>query len=500
MGRLSLSFSSAFVSLLLLLVWIPSPAVAIHVHALYTASCQRQIGIILGVGPRHLSMLNLDGEVVDVERFEVIYYAAYSADVAPIPRVQNPERVPLVVVRTFQGGRLAELVRGWPVDFNNDKISFLTLRGSEVAIDRTSIWELTYDREHSGVEFSSQPKAEYEFIHPYAFSSCSNGMPSKGKIVRVFPHELLSDPVAIKRQFDRLAQGHQEVQRYEKDQQFYPVPEVYSNETSLGLWLSAGSRYGASTNRDNNFTPLLINRTSSGPFGFQSEFRTGSGPLSHSLHEEPQTQAYYRMKADYFHLSAMADPNLLLVGSKYKWFENDLNALDARPVETATFEMGFDYGKMALELYLGGAINTAARFGEFFDRDSLSLFRTGIRYQGLNWMAQILGGSSSRSGFDLFFLRANLEWFPVKHRRYMISFIQRDLGYDGADSDTGTLFSAEANTRTAALYAYWRVRTRYWTGAFLAAEQASFSGAAGSSTDSKSAVYPKLGAMVSLSF
>lgn len=472
---------------------------AVNLHAIYTASCKREIGIILDVGPRKVSLLNLQGEIIDLDRFEVIYYAKFPLDMAPMPAIRNPEKVPLVEVKTFQKGRLETLVRGWPVDFNTDRIAFLDLRGSEIVVHRRSIWEIEYLKQSRNVEFEKRPALAYEFAHPYAFSSCPIAASGAGKPVRVFPQEVLSDPVAIKREFDRLQEGHRVVRQYESDQQFYAVPEVYKEETLLGLWMSTNSRYGASQHRDNNFTPYLVNQVSSGPFGFQSEFRTGSGPLMQSIHAENQTQVYYRMKADYFHFSAMVDPSILLVGEKAKWSRGDLDDVDARAVENAYIEFGFDYGRVALEMFLGGSTEVAGSYHGLFARNAIGLPRFGFRYQGYTWTFNFIGGSSSGSDFNLSLLRANLEWQPAAYRKYAVSVLKREVGFNGQTKEF-IPFEAESESLTGAMYAYWRLKTRYWLGAELAGEQVKTSGSGQGTSDSKSQFVPKAGVMISLSF
>jgi hypothetical protein len=471
---------------------------AINLHALYTASCQREIGIILNVTPRQILLLNLSGEVVPVERFEIISYATYPLDVVPIAKVSNPQAVPLVRILTFQKGELVELIRGWPVDFSRDKIAFLSLKGSERLIERRSIWQVDFQSELKNVEFEQQTFAPYEFVHPFAFSSCQSNVKDPKRVVKVFPQQLLSDPVAIKREMDRLIIGHQEVKDYESDQQFYPVPEVYGNETSLGMWLAAPSRYGASKNRQNNFTPFLVNEFSGGPFGFQSELKTGAGPLLMGLHEEPQTQFYYRMKADYFHFTGMVDPGLLLVGSKYKWFAEDMNDTDIRANDATLIEFGFDWGRFGLEFHLGGATNMGARSEDLFHRETLSVPKFGFRWQAKTWMVNLFGGSGSGDKASIDMLRLNLEFMAKKYRRFVFSLINKTMAFDGLDDATHAPFSVKGESQTAAAYGYWRVKTRYWVGVMAAVENLDITD--NGRTAGRKETIPKGGAMVSLSF
>lgn len=495
MVRLSLFSRLAFFAVL----FFAAPAHAINLHALYTASCQREIGIILDVSPRQIFLLNLKGEVVTIERFEVISYATYPLDVVPINKVSNPDKVPLVKIETFQKGEIVELLRGWPVDFSKDKISFLSLRGSERLIERRSIWGVKFEKELTNVKFESEAQASgYDFVHPYAFASCQADTGKDKKTVKVYPQQLLSDPVAIKREMDRLVIGHQEVKDYESDQQFYPIPEVYGNDTALGLWLATNSRYGASKHRQNNFTPYLTNEFSSGPFGFQSEFKSGAGPILHSLHEEPQTQVFYRMKADYFHFEAMVDPSLLLVGSKYKWFAEDLDDVDIRANDSAMIEMGFDYGRFAVEFHMGGATNVGARSNGLFQRDTLGVSKFGFRYQANTWTFNIFGGASDGSRASVGVFRANLEINPVKYRRFAFSFIQRSLDFKGLDILTNAPFEVNGESQTFAAYGYWRVKSRYWFGTLLAVENLKVTDNKNSTPNEK--IVPKVGVLGSLTF
>ncbi|MBU1910557.1 MAG: hypothetical protein KJ726_10960, partial [Verrucomicrobia bacterium] len=107
----------------------------------------------------------------------------------------------------------------------------------------------------------------------------------------------------IRRELDRLRKGYQELVDDIEDQKFYPVPQLYRNRTSLGFWGSLLSRYAASESRSNNLTPLLTNTYSSGPFRYQHIFFTGTTPNGLLLHNEAQTQVFYRFKAAYFHAS-----------------------------------------------------------------------------------------------------------------------------------------------------------------------------------------------------
>lgn len=488
-----------FLLLSLLTLVSAQQSFAITVHALYTSACQRQVGIIVSVNDQEVKILNLDGRIMGVPRYEVIYHVAYPIDVVPIAEVLNPEVASLIHVLTYQNGEMRTLIRGWPVDFSQDKVAFLSTSGSEIVIDRTSIWQINAEEEHAKtVRFSHSLKGSFEFIHPYAFSNCA-GPSSKNKVNLIYPQQILSDPVTIKREFDRLNEGYIGLQKYIAAQKFYPVPEVYNNETYLGLWLMTNSQYGASSNRKNNFTPYLVNSFSSGPFGFQSEFRSGSGPLPQSIHEETQAQVYYALKADYFHLSAMMDPNLLLVGKKYDWTISDLDGSDVRAVESFYFEMGFDYGPFALELYTGSAGSAGARFGQSFAEGSFELPRTGLRYHGKEWRFQVIGGRKEAGAFDFSFFRSNAEWRPNHRWRWQFSYINRKVAYDGYGHESDD-FIASNKANAFAAYMHYKFRARYWVGGLLAIESLTTSAGPNTGQTDKNKLLPKLGVMTAITF
>ena len=478
---------------------------ATQIQALYTAACQRQVGIILDVTPREVKLLDLAGQVKTLRRYEIIYYATFLIDTVPIAEVRDPSQVPMLEIKTLEGNALVKLVRGWPVDFSKDKIAVLDEHGTEVLIDRARIWRLDFQTGLTPFRFSHAPTSRYAFAHPYAFSSCplDQGGGKNAGVFTVYPQQLMNDPVSIKRELDRFAEGHAQVRQYEIDQDFYARPEIYENDTQLGLWLSAGSRYGASRNRSNNFTPYLVNHFSSGPFGFQSELKTGSGPLAQTIHEEAQTQFYYRLKADYFHFAGMADPNLLLVGQKYEWARDDLSANDIRANETAFMEFGFDYGRFSLELYPVGAMNMAAQTGAVFRQKNTTLLRAGVRWQGYHWSANLIAGvghEDDGGSFGTTILRANVEWTQSAAQRYEVSLIQRQLSLNGRGDKDGTHLNVTGDALTLAAYGHLRFKKRYWAGAMLAAESLKVKYGLANADQSVNRLHPKAGVLISLSF
>ena len=75
--------------------------------------------------------------------------------------------------------------------------------------------------------------------------------------------------------------------------------------------------------------------------------------MPYSIHEETQTQVYYKFKADYFHMGVMLDPNMFLVPwGKYEWKREDLRKLDDRVNPNFALELGLDYSNFTIQWYI----------------------------------------------------------------------------------------------------------------------------------------------------
>jgi hypothetical protein len=188
------------------------------------------------------------------------------------------------------------------------------------------------------------------------------------------------------------------------------------------------------------------------------------------------------------------------VGSKTKWASEDLDATDMRAYELAYMEFGFDYGKIAFELNMGGSVELGARYGSLFRRTAYGVPRFGVRYQGNTWVANVFGGGADADDFSFQILRGNFEWQPNNFRKFAFSIMKRSASFDGTTRSTGFHFTTESEALAGAVYGSWRVRSRYWVGGELAVEQLKTSGSNGTTSDENSDVIPKFGVNGSISF
>jgi hypothetical protein len=273
-------------------------------------------------------------------------------------------------------------------------MSFLGLDGQEAMIRVDDIWDLEFAAEQQPVVFSQSP-ARYRFAHPYPFRFCVDETGARSPAAEapgeeapgeeaprtIFPQQILADPLLIKAELDRIQAGHKRLDGFAESKDFYAVPRVYGNDTRLGLWLNAGARYGSSRTRTNSLTPVLTSELSEGPFSFQRVLVAGAAPMPYSVHEEVQTQLYYRLKADYLHFSINYDVSRPLIGEgRYKWRQDDLNSRDDRWNETSHLAGGFDYASFAVDLSLTN-VGYALRDGPRFFEDDADLTKTGLLYQ-----------------------------------------------------------------------------------------------------------------------
>jgi len=355
-----------------MLVLCSVPAQGMKLSAVYTGSCDRSLGVIVGVGEDQITLLNMQGDFVQISRYEIIYLAHYPLGNLPLPHIDQQAGAPKPYrVKTVFAGELRPLVEGWPIDFDEDQISFLGLDGHEQVIDRNAIWELERTDKGELIPQTRTAQRPLKFTHPYPFAYC----PNEGAGQRIDPQYILGEPLLIKKELDQLHTKFKDLETYDKDKRFYPVPQVYRTNHKLGLWFSLASRYGSSKNRSNNFAPVFESGLSEGPFGFQRVMITGSARMNYTLHSEPQNQFYYRLKSDYVHFSFMYDIERIMLGEEtYKWQAGELSADEHRINETQHIGGGFDYGNWAIGYELA-SLQYGVKVGPSFFRSRVVMDR-----------------------------------------------------------------------------------------------------------------------------
>ncbi len=382
---------------------LPSAAVdAITLNGVYFGTCDRELGVIINVDAADIQLLTLQGVIKTVSRFDIIYLAEYPLGNIPIHSVQNVDAKPVTLVYTLSDFVARELVRGWPIDFSDQSILFLTSDGDELVIAREDIEAVTTVEDVAPVVMKNAARANYYFHYPALFKHCQAERDRATKPDDdndVYPQQLIGNPLLIKSSLDQLMAGHQLISAYKRNEKFYAVPIIYGNDTSIGLWYNFNSRHGASGARNNSVIPFIISDSSDGPFGFQRRIVTGSDFMPYSVHEEPQTLFSYALKADYFHFSVMFDPSAILTGANYLWKKKELDSHDDRMMEAFHLTGGFDWGRYALELALPSYI-IGVRDGDFFANDSNAMFRYGVSYRN-HWVdSSLYYGRGSNSTKD----------------------------------------------------------------------------------------------------
>lgn len=489
------------------------PAGALSVNAVYRTACSRELGVILRVEKREIHLLRLDGTVVRIPRHEIVSLLYYPLSQLPLTRVPTPPGFPPLAVRTQFGGEVVDLLTGWPIDYSENQVSFLLKSGKELVVDRDSIWSLAYDGSREAPSTRAPPPEPVTFVHPQTSGFCVEKEPVPAGARPIFAQQILNDQIVIRRELDRLLESYQQIIEYEQDQKFYPAPFLYRNRTMLGLWVSLGSRYGASSTRSNNFTPLLVDELALGPFRYQHLFLSGAAPNDMFLHHEAQSQIFYRFKAAYFHTSVFFDPNLLLVGTRYGWREPDVEdeSLDDRMSETLAIELGFDWGPLALELTPAVLGRAAVKVGDFFDtEDELNLWRVGARLTFPSWRVQAFAGATSSSGdanklvdlgeevptsvyYDTTstyrYARLNLGWRPLTDLDVVLSAIVRTLSYEAASIEADSV-AYEAISLSTSVQASYALGHRFSVGGHVIVEAQRREADGG---DSKGRVLPRFG-------
>jgi hypothetical protein len=497
------SFSKARVTVIVwffvMFAFVGSTSSALDITAFYIGSCNRINGIALDINSSTLKILSIGGRIVEIPRYEVNYVATYPADVVPFTRIENTDLLPPIRIMTRQNRRLVELLTGWPIEFTEDKISFLTTRGEGAVVDKSSIWKIEEVEVSDAVNFDGKGSVRsLDLIQPQTFASCPSDALSNSTARKIVAQQLLAEPVTIKREFDRIQKGHELIEAYRRRQKFYPVPNLYANLTALGLWSSLGSRYGSSAYRSNNFTPLVINERNTGPFSYQHQILTGSGPNPDSIHEEPQTQFSYRFKADYFQLSAMSDMSFLLIGDKYLWSRADLDDNDFRVSDVARLAMSIDYRMFSLALMPVDAINAGASHGSEFVQENVPVPRAGLVFRLPDLMLELSAGSGQGSKFSIDVLRLNAKYQLNDLTTLSASYIRRSSKLVQFDEKK---FESSSMSNTEAIWLEHLYHERFPLGAFLSYESIAVdTGPLNGSTNMNARNFIKAGALVGLTF
>lgn len=522
------------VGVLLLFCWISVPQIkAIQISAVYSSGCSREVGVFLGANKTKVRLLNLDGEVKVIPVFNISYIAQYPISKLPIQSVQAGSDIRMVDIKTLYQNEAVDLVKGWMIDYGDDQISFLTTDGDDTVIDINDIWEFRMFPQEEKINFSKEWKrSNYQFIHPYPFSHCQKK--EDANALKIYPQHLLEEPILIKAELDRLRIGFDRLKSYDSDKKFYPEPQVYDNSVKLSLWASLGLRHGASKNRNSSFIPSVASQLSEGPYGFQRIWVTGSAPMPYSVHEEPQIQAYYRMKSDFVHFSMNYDISRFLIGdNSYHWVKEDLKSIDTRWNEKFHIGGGFDFSAYSIEYALTD-VEYGIRGDDDFFTDSFYLNKVGVfmnfkdlsidLYYGFGkdkkdplylesldssseeekaYKDKLIEDHERKSDFDgkFTFFRVNVNFKALKKLNPRYSFIYRSLDFKREANYWGEgEFEHNSLSLTNALYLSYPLGFDLSATGFIALEYLESRYGKTGLDHSENAVYPKGGARLALTF
>lgn len=489
---------SSFKILFVLFMLIPH-AFAVQIEALYTSLCQRQVGITLFVDKGFAYFLNTDGALKKVPRYQVLSVASYPLDHFPLHvDVTMPKEVPQIKLWTLKDHELTLLGHGFILGHNQSGFQLLTLQGHEVFISNESIWKIEVINAVNTISSSKTLRRNYTFSHPQR-GQCVD---KSGKETQVYPTDLISDPVAIKRKFDAQTAAFNRVKNYAEVQSFYAVPQIYKNSTSIGYWLPLGNRYGSSSGRVAGLAPLIRNEYSQGPFSFQHLSLTGAGPIPDSIHEESQTMIFYGFKSSYIHFAGFIDPSLILAGVNYQWQEDDLSGLDERAVEASYISLGFDRGPFSITFFLNSHV-----FGGFsqenqFIKYTADMFRLGLTWRtakfGLNFNTSISNDVEVKNSdfsdwdgeFKFMKLSANYELSP----NWKIESFYFSRIFEAEDNLSAQEF--QGSSRILGLGTYHHLNRRWMVGTRLSLEETDNK----SSSENNKAKFLKSGLHTSMNF
>lgn len=495
---------------------------AITLNGIYFGTCDRQIGLIVNVDKNSIQLLGLDGKIRKISRYDIIYLTNYPIGNIPVQKIVNPEEKKIVVINTLVENREEELVRGWPVEFSEQSILILTTTGEEVIVDRGNIFSFSLVEQKGQINFKGSSSTDFHFRYPALFAHCEekNGLPPKDNGNNVYPQQVIDDALLIKSKLDHLMNGYERINKNLRNQKFYPVPNVYTNDVKVGIWYNFGSRHAVSKGRENNLIPVIINQLNEGPFEFQREVISGTYILPDGIHEEPQTQVTYQFKSAYFHFSAFIDPYIILAGANYSWKSTELEDNDHRVTNLLHINAGFDYKNFQFETGIQGLI-CGVRSGDRYELFNCGGLRYGIIYQNrfiktdFYYMSGESGppdenqnsggyyeGLGAEINSDLKFYRFNLHLKSLKNKKFMYSLISYALRYNqGPDIRGWGEFSYQSSTLTNAFYMDYDLGNDVSVGGYVSLESVTDESQNTIETfASKTRHYPKTGISAMLTF
>ena len=402
-----------FKGLLIVLLFCPFNASAIDITALYSTRCNRILGIPLDADASNIYFLKLNGEITKIPRYKVNVLATYPVDKLPIGKIETNLMRPVDFFKVFTkyNNKIVPYIQGHPVQFYQDKISFISNNGNEVIIDRNDIWKIDIENTPRKKNLPNRRSyKDYHFLHPHG-QGCEKPPIDQKQVIFIHPGEYTSNPIAIKRHMDHIPIQLDILRNYSEKQKFYAVPQIYKNLTSLGHWFSVGGRHGSSNHRKKNLTPTLSNEYSRGPFGYQHIFLTGSAPLNKLVHANVQSHFYYSFKAEYFKFSFFIDPNNILIpGEKYNWQQNDFNKTGSQHFESSMVHLGFDFNSFSLGYSLGN-LHNGVYFSNHLKTESSKFNKYYLMYQNHLFNTEFIYGKTPDDGVggDYQFWRYNLE-------------------------------------------------------------------------------------------
>ncbi|MEC8224298.1 MAG: hypothetical protein VX020_10545, partial [SAR324 cluster bacterium] len=122
---------------------LPLGLSAVNISSVYFSSCNRENGVIIHVDENRVQMLGLDGAILDIPRYEIIYMSYYPlGEALKVPEMKEPTESKLYTIKTLHNGDVVDLVSGWLIDHSDDRFSFLSLTGVEQVVDAEDIWDL----------------------------------------------------------------------------------------------------------------------------------------------------------------------------------------------------------------------------------------------------------------------------------------------------------------------------------------------------------------------
>lgn len=333
-----------------------SLAISAHATEIYSIvenSCVIQTGLILNSDQEALTMLNLKGESVRIQRGDIKSLTIFNTIENPIPKIQlsidSLERLRVISIDSQDQPYLT----GWPVRFVEELVIFYDITGKTYVLNFDRMTRVRRPSKEIGslLKLTGSP-ANFEMSE--SLGSCPQLSRGPGPFIR--PTRIISDKIQLSEFISSFVAGFESMDSFEERTYLYALPYLYERSTRMGFL--SNDAYLEQPKLPEFYFQWSRGRS----YRFQSSYKVGFFQMRYAPSVESFFGAATELKSHLFHASFNGNLMALSAGSSYYSKIRDLFSRAPSTTERAHFAPGFNY--MALMGVDYGA--WSGSFGTYF--------------------------------------------------------------------------------------------------------------------------------------